>query len=219
MKKVIWAAALIAGMTMLAGCTDTKTVFTERSYTTEGAKVSGIYMDVRDREIEVLRSEDQEIHVDYFDSDKEFFDISISDEGVLTMTAAENKEWKDYIGSKADADFRKISLQIPETLLADLIIQTTNEDIILSELTADEVILSANGGNITFEKVSVENALDLNVKNGNINGTIMGGYDDFSIRCDRKKGESNLPSEKKDGDKKLQVSANNGDVNIEFEKS
>lgn len=56
----------------------------------------------------------------------------------------------------------------------------------------------------------------LNVKNGNVSGTVVGSYDDFSIQSDIKKGESNLPDTKDGGGKTLHVSCNNGDVDIAF---
>ena len=56
----------------------------------------------------------------------------------------------------------------------------------------------------------------MTVKNGNISGTITGSYDDFVIQTEIKKGKSNLPDNKDSGNKKLEVSGNNGDVNIEF---
>ena len=59
-------------------------------------------------------------------------------------------------------------------------------------------------------------AVNLTVKNGDISGTIVGSYDDFAIRTEIKKGESSLPENKDGGEKTLDVSANNGDVNIEF---
>ena len=78
------------------------------------------------------------------------------------------------------------------------------------------VTISSNGGNITFENLDVGNDLHLTVKNGDISGTVIGSYDDFSIQSEIKKGESNLPDNKDSGQKKLNVSGNNGDVNIEF---
>ena len=60
------------------------------------------------------------------------------------------------------------------------------------------------------------NAVNLTVKNGDISGTIAGSYEDFAIRSEIKKGESSLPDNKDGGEKTLNVSANNGDVNIEF---
>lgn len=76
--------------------------------------------------------------------------------------------------------------------------------------------ISSNGGNIAFESLDVGNTLTLNVKNGNVSGTVVGSYDDFSIQSDIKKGESNLPDTKDGGGKTLHVSCNNGDVDIAF---
>lgn len=58
--------------------------------------------------------------------------------------------------------------------------------------------------------------LRLKVKNGDATGTVVGSYEDFAIRAQVKKGRSNLPENKDGGRKMLEVSANNGDVWIEF---
>ena len=133
------------------------------------------------------------------------------------MTSASNKDWIDYIGVKPSAENRKISLQIPDTLLDSLTLSTTNEDISVPALAVTGSInISSNGGNITFESLDVGNAIYLTVKNGDISGTVIGSYDDFAIQSEIKKGESNLPDNKDSGEKTLNVSSNNGDVNIEF---
>ena len=134
------------------------------------------------------------------------------------MTAATNKDWKDYIGGKAAANNRKITLRIPDTLVSSLVLSTTNDDISLPAVTVtDSISLSTNGGNIEFEKLNAGNSLTLKTKNGDINGTINGNYDDYSISCDVKKGESNLPAHKEGGEKVLSITVNNGDSNIDFE--
>ncbi len=162
-------------------------------------------------------SEDEQVHIQYSENSKEYYDIYVSDENVLTMTSASDKKWTDYIGVKPSAKDRKISLRIPDTLLENLTLSTTNENITLSALTVGgSVTISSNGGNITFENLDVGNDLHLTVKNGDISGTVIGSYDDFSIQSEIKKGESNLPDNKDSGQKKLNVSGNNGDVNIEF---
>ena len=108
-------------------------------------------------------------------------------------------------------------MQIPDALLDTITLSTTNENISLSALTVTENIsISSNGGNITFENLNVGSTLQLNVKNGNISGTVIGSYDDFAIHSEIKKGESSLPNNKDSGEKTLNVSSNNGDVNIEF---
>ena len=218
MKKIVaLLMCLVLGAACLTGCTNNGQAFTEKSYTSEGEEITEICIDVRDRQIEVMLSPDNQIHIDYFESSKEYYDISVFDNHTLTMTPASDKEWTDYIGGKSAAGSRKISLQVPNALLKALKISTTNENISLPALTVKgDILLSSVGGNIVFDKLDVENTISLNVKNGNITGLIVGSYDDYAISCDSKKGESNLPSSKESGAKTLTVSSNNGDIDIEF---
>lgn len=216
MKKIIsLALCLVLGVFALTGCSDNSEPFAEKSYTPD-TQVNAVNLDVEDREIEVSLSQDDQVHIDYSENSKEYYEISVSD-GVLTMTSASDKEWTDYIGVKSSDEDRKISLQVPDALLETLTLSTTNEDISLPELAVTgSVSLSANGGDISFEALEVGSALTLSAKNGDISGAVMGSYDDFAIQTEIKKGESNLPDQKDDGEKTLNVSVNNGDVDIEF---
>lgn len=219
MKKTRMLPLVLLSMTLLAGCSKGGETYTPKSYTAEEADIQSVHIDVRDREIAVALSEDEQIHMDYYESDKEYYEISVSDDNMLTMTAASNKEWTDFIGGKAPAENRKISLRIPSALLSSLTLSTTNGDISISQpdlRLSDSLSLSANGGNITFSTLTVGSNLSLNVKNGNITGSVAGSYEDFAIDCQVKKGESNLPQSKENGSKTLSVSANNGDIDIEF---
>ena len=217
MKKIIsLTLCLLLGSFVLTGCSEGGEPFEEKSYTPD-TQVNEINLDVQDREIEVSLSEDEQVHIQYSENSKEYYDISVSDENVLTMTSASNKDWTDYIGVKSSDEDRKVSLQIPDALLESLTLSTTNEDITLSALAVTgKINLSSNGGDIDFENLEVGSSLILEGKNGDISGTIVGSYDDFSIQSEIKKGESNLPDNKDSGEKKLKVSNNNGDVTIEF---
>lgn len=217
MKKIIsLALCLILSSFILAGCSDSGEPFEEKSYTS-ATPIEEINLDVQDREIEVALSPDQQVHIQYFENSKEYYDLSVSDQNVLTMTSATNKDWTDYIGGKPSAENRKITLQVPNSLLENMTLSTTNENISLSPLSVTgSVSISANGGNISFGNLEVGSALTLEVKNGDISGAVVGGYDDFAIQCDSKKGENNLPEQKDGGEKALTVSSNNGDVNIQF---
>ncbi len=214
-KMVALLMCFVIGAACFTGCANNGEAFTEKSYTSEGKEITEICIDVRDRQIEVVPSPDNKIHIDYFESDKEYYDISTSDNRTLTMAAASDKAWTDYIGGKSAADSRKILLQVPNAL--SLKISTTNENIIVSALTVHEdVSLSSQGGNLVFDQLDVKNTISLHAKNGDITGSIVGSYDDYAISCESKKGESNLPSNKENGAKTLTVSNNNGDIDIEF---
>ena len=216
MKKIISRAlCLVLSSFVLAGCSKSSEPFEEKSYTSD-TQIQEISLDVQDREIEVTLSPDQQVHIQYFENSKEYYDLSVSDQNVLTMTSAANKDWTDYIGGKPSAEYRKITLQVPDALLEQLTLSTTNENISLSALAVTgSVSISANGGNISFGNLDVGSALTLEVKNGDISGAIVGGYDDFAIQSNSKKVEINLPEQKDGGEKNLNVSSNNGDVNIE----
>ena len=218
MKKIILLVlSAVLGSSVLAGCSGSSGSFEAKSYTSD-TQIKEINLDVQDREIEVSLSEDDQVHIHYYESGEEYYDISVSDENVLTMTSASDKDWTDYVGVKASADDRKISLQIPEGFLENLTLSTTNEDITLSPLAVTGSInLSSNGGNIDFENLDAGSGLTLDAKNGDISGTIAGSYDDFSIQTEMKKGESSLPEQKEGGEKSLNESCNNGDISIDFQ--
>ncbi len=215
-KRILPIVLLVLGSFALAGCSNSSDPFEKKSYTPD-TLVSEITLDVRDRKIEVSLSDDEQVHIQYSENSKEYFDISVSG-GILTMASARDKDWMDYIGGKSSVKGRKILLQIPDILLDTLTLSTTNEDISLPALAvAGSIRMCSNGGNITFENLDVGNALYLTVKNGDISGTVIGSYDDFAIQSEVKKGKSNLPDNKDDGEKTLNVSSNNGEVNIKFE--
>lgn len=208
---------LVLGSFTLACCSNNNEAFAQKEYTADITQIEGISIDVRDRQIEVSVSEDEQIRIAYFENSKEAYDITVSNENVLTMTNAGNIDWTDYIGGKPSAENRKISVQIPDTLLDILMLFTTNEDISLSVLTiTGSINISSNGGNINFGNLDVGDALFLTVKSGDISGTVVASYDNFTIQTDIRKGENNLTDNKADGEKTLNVSSNNGDVDIEF---
>ena len=210
-KRILIAVYLILVSSLFAGCSTEH--FTARKYTAEGSLVQSINVDVRDRRIDVSVSNDDMVHIDYFESSKEGYDITLSS-GVLTIEGISNKNWADFIGVKPSAENRRISIRIPAGILSSLDMNTTNENIAIRDIAvSDSMSLSSNGGNVEFENLAVGKSLSMKSKNGNIKGSVLGGYDDFTINCDIKKGDCNLQN-KDGGEKILNVSCNNGDVNI-----
>ena len=164
--------------------------FAQKEFTA-GRRSQKLNIDVRDRQIDVSLSEDGQIHISYFENSKETYDISVSDDHVLTMTAAGGKDWTDFIGGKPSAENRKISLQIPDASLDTLTLSTTNEEIFGTGCDGKRSKFPT-----TEQKLNdVGNALQLTAKNGDISGTVAGSYDDFSIQSKIKKGDSSLPDD------------------------
>lgn len=219
MKKSFCFVFCLATMVLLfAGCASDGSEFRQKSYTAEEG-IHSLQIDVRDRIVKIEPSSDKQISVIYFESEEESYQFSVVDETILAMTSQSNKEWNDFIGGKAPAEQRTVIVKIPENKLSSLQISTTNENVELPALSiTDSASIYVNGGDILFDTMEIGNSLTLESKNGNITGTVAGGYDDFSISSSVKKGENNLPEQKEGGEKTMTVTANNGDIAIRFTK-
>ena len=220
MKKMLTlAAAIVCAVLALGaagGCKNEEN-FSEKSYSCAGESVQSVNIDVRDSAVEIAPSEDGTLRLAYYESEARTYEIALTD-GTLAVTLAKRDGLGGYFGVLPDAQYRRIRLFLPESALKALAVSTTNEDITLAPLSCtDSVTLESNGGNIGFEGLFARE-IGLTAKNGDITGSIAGGWDDFSILCTVKKGESNLPEQKEGGANALRVDCNNGDVAISFER-
>lgn len=216
MKKLTaFLGAMIASILFVfTGCSNDN--FTKKVYNSGDISIDRIIIDVTDRDLEILASEDDEIYIDYFDSDKEYLDIAFSN-NQLTIKLLFNKNWTDFIGFKPSAEYRKIQVKIPTDTIIDFSASTRNEDIKITSLSfVENVTLNSNGGNIICDHINVGKSINLTAKNGDITGTILGTLDDFSTKCTIKKGKCNLPLNKEDGVKTFIADCNNGNIDIDF---
>lgn len=217
MKKwSIMAVSLLCTAVFSSGCTKESDAFEAKSYTSEGETITSIRIDVRDKEIQVTASDNEFVHMDYYENDTRYYDISVSD-GLLSVTEKSDEGIGKFFGIKSYNQENVLSLQIPESQISDLEIRTSNENISLSDIAVTETIsLIDNGGNIFFQNLGSGSDITISNKNGGIGGTILGTYEDYNILCDIKKGDSSLPSKDNGAGKSLYVTNNNGNVEIDF---
>lgn len=219
-KKIVSAAALLFLLAILfTGCSSGNVSYEGKSYDASAEDVETVRIDVKDRKIEIIGSEDEKIHLSYFESEKEAYTVSISDTKELSMVCSDNKSWTDYVGKKAAEDYRTIRLSIPNGKIQNLKLITSNEDIVLPALNMKgSVEINVNKGSIVLDRLDAGKSIQLETKNGNITGTIIGSYDEYAIKSQARKGENNLPPNKEQGDKKLSAYTNNGDIELEIIK-
>lgn len=191
--------------------------FVSKSYSLDNQEINAVIVDVRDRQVEISESTDGQIHIDYYESEKEYYSFTTSENNELIVKLVYNKNWLDYFGIKPDKSYRTINLQVPNNLLNSIEITTTNETIKLNNISVTQnITLNSKGGNIEFDHLFVGEQANLTAKNGDITGSIVGSLDDFSISCTVKKGNCNLPEHKEGGTKSLFADCNNGDIKIDF---
>ena len=88
MKRILSLAfCFVLASFAMASCSGDSEPFAQKEYTADPAQVAEIVIDVRDRRIDVAVSEDNQIHILYSENNKETYDISLSSQAVLTMTA------------------------------------------------------------------------------------------------------------------------------------
>lgn len=133
-----WYAVCVAavlGLATLTGCSSGEgDTFTQRQYTAQGSEVKAVVIDVRDRQIEIVPAGDGQLVLDYAESEKEGYAITLSDEGTLSVTGRTDKGWLDYIGGKAPEEYHTLRLAVPADALSSLTVSTTNGDITLPAL-------------------------------------------------------------------------------------
>lgn len=180
MKKIVCVVLAVLFVFAFVGCSNGGT-FSEKNYLSENGQIRSIIIDVADRELNIGLSSDGQISVNYFDSEKQYLEISVSESNELVIRLAYDRSWTDFIGVKPDRKYRGITVLVPENLLASLNASTTNGDIKVSCLdVSEEINLCSNGGDVICERVGAVGKISLKAKNGDIRGTVAGGLDEFS---------------------------------------
>ena len=135
MKKILVLVVSLIGMAVFfSGCAKEGGPIESKSYTSEGENITSVSIDVRDKEIAVTPSYDELVHINYYENDTRYYNISISD-GLLVLTEKSDGGIGEFFGIKSSNQENVISLQIPKSLITTLEISTTNENILLSDIT------------------------------------------------------------------------------------
>lgn len=218
-KKLTSIFSIFTFIILVSGCSNQLSEnIKEKSYSASANDIEEINISVKDRKIKIIPSTDDEIRISYYENEKEFYTISMNENGILSMQSESDRDISDYFGISSP-DSHLITLEIPSSFHGNMVIKTTNNNIILPEIhIAGDLNIDINNGDILLNKLFVQKNITLHAKNGGISGILNGSYDDFEINSEARKGNNNLPTSKEGGNKTLTATTNNGDINIVFEK-
>lgn len=101
MKKIVCVVLAVLFVFAFVGCSNGGT-FSEKNYLSENGQIRSIIIDVADRELNIGLSSDGQISVNYFDSEKQYLEISVSESNELVIRLAYDRSWTDFIGVKPD---------------------------------------------------------------------------------------------------------------------
>jgi DUF4097 and DUF4098 domain-containing protein YvlB len=151
--------------------------------------VSGIVIDDSNMPMEITASKDDKVHVDYFENDKEFYEIIQSKSGTLVITKKTTRKWYDYIFN-IRLQSVKLNVAVPADFSGDLSVKNSNGPIAVSNIKAKTIDLSTSNGKITADAVTVSAKFTTASSNGNLLLSKVTASED--IACNTSSGRISL---------------------------
>lgn len=224
MKKLYLLLTIM--MFSLVGCSQEDDSIHTKSYTSK-EQVNSIKISEVDANTKLTISNDNDIHVKYWEGDHDKYKIEVENNALLVEKVESNNE-------NLNLTDKTTEIQIPSKIYKNIDIKNLNGDIDVECIKGESMVLYSTNGNIEVEKTN-NDKLDIKSENGDIsmdsiegkditlynnNGNIAGDIndreDEFDIRSKVENGENNLVNQINNKGKKLVVQNNCGDVEIQF---
>jgi DUF4097 and DUF4098 domain-containing protein YvlB len=152
----------------------TKQTYEEKTFTADAAEFYFISIEDLNRPIKLAPSSDGSIHVTYYESELEGYDISSAD-GKLTFTFRTRKKWYQYIGFNFDFGEKTVRLEVPAGYDGTIELSTQNSSISAENLASLTALkLKTVNGDIEGVEVSVSQSLGASTTNGGVKLTDIG---------------------------------------------
>lgn len=135
---------------------------------TSTEEVDKINLQCVNRNVKVIRAEIDHVQIDYFVSDKDPIEVSESN-GEIIMT---NKvRWRIFsVFRYVSTEKRTVSVTLPNDLVLDVEIESTNGSIVLENLAdVKSVLLESTNGSITVKGVNSLQDIEVETVNGGLN--------------------------------------------------
>lgn len=114
--------------------------------------------------ITFTKSDDDKIHIDYLESEKESYDISQDDDIVIHKKTS--YKWYEYI-FRFDFYKRNLKIAIPENYKGNIELTTVNGGISLSDVSVNHINITTSNGKVDVVNTKAANC-DIATNNGGI---------------------------------------------------
>lgn len=121
----------------------------------------------------------------------------------------------DVDASNVDAETSNGKVELSHLKFDDGSFETSNSKMDLLDLSFSEGEFQTSNGKINLMNLKPAKSLSLETSNSEINGTIIGNKEEFSITSKTSNASNNLGNQK-DGSKELEVKTSNGDIEVAF---
>ena len=136
----------------------------------EKDEFSSLTINVDNKEVIILPSTDEMIHVKYYDSDKIWIDVTQTEE---ELRIESDMEWYGAftIGFNFDfvSEYHTFYLYLPNDVAYDLFVDTSNGRVSASDLTLfGRLVLNSSNGGINLTNVTAEEYIKCDTSNGKL---------------------------------------------------
>lgn len=168
---IIGGLALLAtALTMVDGdlaSLSRPTAPTERTYAAPGSDVSTITLREQNTAVELIESPDDQVHLSYIESEKDFYDIDLSNSGALTITYRDGRRWFERIIDFSFNRGRPTVLAVPAGYLGNVSLSTSNATISSPAASMQgELTLRTSNGRVELNQMNLDGPLRINTSNG-----------------------------------------------------
>lgn len=156
-------------------------VFSRQEYTVSSSDIKGIDIADLDRNIRIVPSDDGDVHITYYTSDKITYTFETDADGKLLVTYSDNMRWYDnfrYIIKDKGSD---ITIAVPDGFAGDIATSVYKADQSVEDLDiSGSLNIKTETGNISVSNVTSSGSITLSTYTGDVitNDVVSGG--DFS---------------------------------------
>jgi hypothetical protein len=142
--------------------------FEEKNYSVASSGISNINLRGANAKLNATKSNDDQIHLTYFENDKEHYDISVSQSGELSIIGRNDYQWYDYLRFNLNSS-ESIDIAIPDNSKCNLSLRTSNGNMTVNSLSVDGNISSeTSNGSIDTNDINITGSFDAKTTNGAI---------------------------------------------------
>jgi DUF4097 and DUF4098 domain-containing protein YvlB len=141
--------------------------YEQREYIAEASSFKKIIIDDSNKEINVVSSEDDKIHITYYDNEKEHYEISEQGD-TLVFNYNSKRLWYEFVGFHIYIEDYAITIHIPEAYAGNIDLITSNNPIKMQNvIMTGELLADTSNSGITMENVKGK-AFNLTTSNGTV---------------------------------------------------
>lgn len=111
------------------------------------------------------KSNDNKIHIEYYDNDKEYYKINKGNN--LNITKIVEYKWYDYFFN-INFENLKLYIQVPDSFKGNIKIKNSNNKIELKNIAPNNLDISSSNGSINLFSINVSNNIKAKTSNGSI---------------------------------------------------